>query len=113
TSPLSARLPSLSLRPPRAPPSFPPRRSSDLGGVPGSARRLRPPPGRTRRLRAPAGSSQDRLGPRRGEGPRRGSRPVRPHASHVRSEEHTSELQSPENLVCRELLEKQTIRVLG
>src|SRR2546426_5273983 len=32
-------------------------------------------------------------------------RPVRDH--HVRSEEHTSELQSPCNLVCRLLLEKK------
>src|SRR5256885_7338631 len=29
------------------------------------------------------------------------------HADHVRSEEHTSELQSPCNLVCRLLLEKK------
>src|SRR2546426_7521100 len=31
-----------------------------------------------------------------------------PHAKTVRSEEHTSELQSPCNLVCRLLLEKKT-----
>src|SRR2546426_12062333 len=31
-----------------------------------------------------------------------------PHGSEVRSEEHTSELQSPCNLVCRLLLEKKT-----
>src|SRR5256885_12524539 len=31
-----------------------------------------------------------------------------PHAGHSRSEEHTSELQSPCNLVCRLLLEKNT-----
>src|SRR5256885_16208737 len=31
----------------------------------------------------------------------------RPHASQERSEEHTSELQSPCNLVCRLLLEKK------
>src|SRR5258708_26812896 len=30
----------------------------------------------------------------------------------VRSEEHTSELQSPDHLVCRLLLEKKTTRVL-
>src|SRR5256885_10994358 len=33
--------------------------------------------------------------------------PIRAHGSHLRSEEHTSELQSPCNLVCRLLLEKK------
>src|SRR5690606_41919153 len=33
----------------------------------------------------------------------------RPHSVHARSEEHTSELQSRENLVCRLLLEKKNI----
>src|SRR5256885_12903087 len=33
-----------------------------------------------------------------------------PHGGSVRSEEHTSELQSPCNLVCRLLLEKKQIR---
>src|SRR5690606_40820057 len=33
-----------------------------------------------------------------------------PHAFRIRSEEHTSELQSRENLVCRLLLEKQNLR---
>src|SRR5258708_31714549 len=37
---------------------------------------------------------------------RRGARRVRP-ASGARSEEHTSELQSPDHLVCRLLLEKK------
>src|SRR5258708_29744789 len=36
---------------------------------------------------------------------------VRPEAGVVRSEEHTSELQSPDHLVCRLLLEKKKIRV--
>src|SRR5258708_26774712 len=38
----------------------------------------------------------------------RGSAPqlLRPHVRAVRSEEHTSELQSPDHLVCRLLLEK-------
>src|SRR5438552_14801224 len=31
----------------------------------------------------------------------------RGHATHTRSEEHTSELQSPDHLVCRLLLEKK------
>src|SRR2546426_2497381 len=34
-----------------------------------------------------------------------------PHDRHVRSEEHTSELQSPCNLVCRLLLEKKKARL--
>src|SRR5207244_12408070 len=42
--------------------------------------------------------------------PQRCSGPVqdhRPHSSQSRSEEHTSELQSPDHLVCRLLLEKK------
>src|SRR3989454_2267765 len=34
-----------------------------------------------------------------------------PHAAHLRSEEHTSELQSPCNLVCRLLLEKKKKKI--
>src|SRR5690606_41319379 len=39
--------------------------------------------------------------------PANGSTDVAPNANLVRSEEHTSELQSRENLVCRLLLEKK------
>src|SRR2546426_8122738 len=39
-------------------------------------------------------------------------RPPPPHAGQVRSEEHTSELQSPCNLVCRLLLEKKKKRTI-
>src|SRR5688500_19156976 len=52
------------------------------------------------------------LAPReRGEGGRRPGRgaPTTPSAARSRSEEHTSELQSPCNLVCRLLLEKKKI----
>src|SRR5690606_40021939 len=70
-------------------------------GRPGSLRQLPPPPGRQAR-----------------GGPQGGDRPgaEQNHASQVRhvplhldrrSEEHTSELQSRENLVCRLLLEKK------
>src|SRR2546427_7879113 len=38
-------------------------------------------------------------------------KPVRPVDQHGRSEEHTSELQSQSNLVCRLLLEKKKRRV--
>src|SRR5690606_40723564 len=85
---------------------FPTRRSSDLSsssdapdvrrGESGHARYARPcvclrdTPGH--------GSSHPLAG-----GPRRRQVPVHP----ARSEEHTSELQSRENLVCRLLLEKQ------
>src|SRR5436309_6955360 len=39
--------------------------------------------------------------------------PSAPHAGHVRSEEHTSELQSRENLVCRLLLEKKKKNIIS
>src|SRR6202142_4698294 len=39
--------------------------------------------------------------------PRRAGRGARPRHGRPRSEEHTSELQSPTNLVCRLLLEKK------
>src|SRR3712207_8564241 len=54
---------------------------------------------RARRLRQPA---------LRLRHPRLEDRP-RPHLHHVRSEEHTSELQSRQYLVCRLLLEKKNI----
>src|SRR4029077_14938234 len=41
--------------------------------------------------------------------PRRSCQPVRPAGARHRSEEHTSELQSHLNLVCRLLLEKKKI----
>src|SRR5438552_9246798 len=74
-----------------------------------SRRRPRParPAGRvTHRLRSadaraarpPGGSRPTAVG----EASRRGARPAR-----GRSEEHTSELQSPDHLVCRLLLEKK------
>src|SRR5256885_10896591 len=70
---------------------------------------FRSPPGRTRacrgrrpRARRPpvSGTARCRGSPRVGEGRRGSWRPCR-------SEEHTSELQSPCNLVCRLLLEKK------
>src|SRR5690606_41825606 len=90
-------------------PSFPTRRSSDL------------PPwlrlfGGLERARGPNRvGAQQRLhwchGPRlslRGEGRYHGG--DRQHHHRSRSEEHTSELQSRENLVCRLLLEKKKIQ---
>src|SRR2546430_5647863 len=60
--------------------------------------------GRALRRRArPAGRRKPGSGPRGGAAPRR----VRPLVRDRRSEEHTSELQSQSNLVCRLLLEKK------
>src|SRR5256885_12450578 len=53
-------------------------------------------------FRSPAGGGQPRPAP----GSRAAARPG-PRAAARRSEEHTSELQSPCNLVCRLLLEKK------
>src|SRR5438552_13345497 len=74
---------------PRHLPSFPTRRSSDL----------RPRPAEGRRE---AGARDTH---RSGHVGARGSAPSRRRA--LRSEEHTSELQSPDHLVCRLLLEKK------
>src|SRR5688572_32410652 len=75
--------------------SFPTRRSSDLGAA-GPRRR---PPGRS--SHRSAGCAAAATGNTRGA----------PRVFPVRSEEHTSELQSQSNLVCRLLLEKKkTIR---
>src|SRR5690606_41884163 len=77
--------------------SFPTRRSSDLhllrAGYPA-----------LRRLGGAGGASAD--GKRRAV-PARRAEPGRLRAQRARSEEHTSELQSRENLVCRLLLEKK------
>src|SRR5690606_35628931 len=61
-----------------------------------------PKPKPSKTLAPPASSKGDLVFPT--SGPRYGG--VKPHARKVRSEEHTSELQSRENLVCRLLLEK-------
>src|SRR3712207_7406191 len=65
-------------------------------------------------LRLPSG--RDRRSPRgRGAGVRRhgrrGTAPARAHRGGGRSEEHTSELQSRQYLVCRLLLEKKKLRI--
>src|SRR5207244_12805791 len=80
-----------SSRHPRDLHSFPTRRSSDLCRSP---RETRTPPHLRRGRR---GGRRHRR--RRASSRRRGSR--------LRSEEHTSELQSPDHLVCRLLLEKK------
>src|SRR5256885_9214975 len=60
---------------------------------------------RSRRDRARPGRLTARASASRGR--RRRRPPQRPRAPASRSEEHTSELQSPCNLVCRLLLEKK------
>src|SRR5688500_19989523 len=73
--------------PPRALRSFPTRRSSDLCPACSSARRARRR-ALTRRVTTASTSWKSR-------------------SRRCRSEEHTSELQSPCNIVCRLMLEKQ------
>src|SRR5690606_41185189 len=90
-------------------PSFPTRRSSDLMSY--SLFRPCPHPagrgGRTlSRFRFRAGSGPGR----RSAAHARSPLGVRSTGFRVRSEEHTSELQSRENLVCRLLLEKKKTR---
>src|SRR5438552_14825902 len=65
-----------------------------------------------RSLGIPMGVLNPRYGPAalRGHGPHQNDRALRPSSvnrARKRSEEHTSELQSPDHLVCRLLLEKK------
>src|SRR5207253_10752441 len=77
-----------------------------------------PPPPRstlfpyTTLFRSPTGR-RGRRRPRRGRAPHRGRRSHRVVVRTTRSEEHTSELQSRGQLVCRLLLEKKTERRQG
>src|SRR5690606_40080641 len=84
--------------------SFPTRRSSDLpGSSPSSSRSAQASRGARSRSRRRAWPSP---APRRDLRPAQ-ARPPSADAPVLRSEEHTSELQSRENLVCRLLLEKK------
>src|SRR5207244_13588341 len=84
-------------------PSFPTRRSSDLACRPPPPRPGSPAPSSPPACRSPR--------PPPGPGPPPGRRPASPprrgRGRRRRSEEHTSELQSPDHLVCRLLLEKK------
>src|SRR5690606_41179599 len=101
-SPLHYCFGSMLRRPPSSTP-FPTRRSSDLGRARVAVQLRRPAgdgriaPARRGRLRA--------LRLRLPQLP--GRRGIPPRDRAPRSEEHTSELQSRENLVCRLLLEKK------
>src|SRR3712207_8821844 len=59
-------------------------------------------------VQARAGRREQRARPRPRHGPRQGQRRRKDLDLHPRSEEHTSELQSRQYLVCRLLLEKKT-----
>src|SRR5690606_41557692 len=102
-----------SCRPPLPLPPFPTRRSSDLLERPGrQPLRLLPLVGREHPLALLLQLAGERLldlGGDRQRGVRRAERLDRALEAerHLRSEEHTSELQSRENLVCRLLLEKK------
>src|SRR5699024_12596901 len=95
-----------------APHSFPTRRSSDLyGSTVASMRRadssLRRPPGSRRTPARSSASVMDVIAALSTSTDRRG-RAGRKHTHYpLRSEEHTSELQSRFDLVCRLLLEKK------
>src|SRR5690606_41789784 len=87
--------------------SFPTRRSSDLRRLPTFMPRCWKP-SRSRRRRRPAASPFRSISaPPWPVGRRCSSRRPVSSSRRTRSEEHTSELQSRENLVCRLLLEKK------
>src|SRR5699024_11924716 len=95
--------------PPRGPHAFPTRRSSDLavldrtGGV--AILQLRPQ-AHVRRRRQPGQPDQWRVAERGLQGFVTRHRVLEPRRFSARSEEHTSELQSRFELVCRLLLEQ-------
>src|SRR5690606_41578348 len=99
--------------PPRHLPSFPTRRSSDLPGGAGSE--PLETTGNPGHRRAAAQTYRHAVGAGRAPAGRPGflppaeENPLTLFGVDDRSEEHTSELQSRENLVCRLLLEKKKI----
>src|SRR5207244_13643559 len=90
--------------------SFPTRRSSDLRSTPRYTERPCPrDPGHVHQLRVYALMEKARLVGERAQGVQhlREYRGLETLQLLLRSEEHTSELQSPDHLVCRLLLEKK------
>src|SRR5690606_41660101 len=106
--PLPARLVVDSSAAPRGLPPFPTRRSSDLGGL-GHGEQVHRHPPRAASRAATASVTSARVSICACARPSAAPRPARRSAPapRSRSEEHTSELQSRENLVCRLLLEKK------
>src|SRR5690606_39385386 len=100
-------------RRPRAPHSSPTRRSSDLKDVKGAGRGVPAPADQQGRRRggnvvvAPSMVRPEYAYLNRHLLAERGGPALRVSPEDARSEEHTSELQSRENLVCRLLLEKK------
>src|SRR5258708_14782259 len=94
-------------RPPRSTPfPYPPVFGSALGDGLDPPRRPARRDERQQPSPAPAAAGRDPRAPRPLRMAREGARP-RSALGHGRSEEHTSELQSPDHLVCRLLLEKK------
>src|SRR5205807_9084287 len=95
-------------------PSFPTRRSSDLANERHAAHPRQVLVGDEQVEPAPA-QPRERLFRRRAglDPPRLPLEREAQHRQHRRSEEHTSELQSPCNLVCRLLLEKKKSKFNG
>src|SRR5688500_19062431 len=92
--------------------AFPTRRSSDLAGVVrDAARSAGDGRGAARRAASLADPARESLAGRDrvASGARRRGEAGCRSAARVRSEEHTSELQSPCNLVCRLLLQKKIV----
>src|SRR2546426_7597902 len=79
---------------------------SARGALAGARRARAGPPGHARDDAAARRRDEGR-GPARGGAPHAGGRVAGREGRRGRSEEHTSELQSPCNLVCRLLLEKK------
>src|SRR5690606_41517382 len=86
--------------------ALPISRSRAAGGCRAAPPRSAAPPGRAAGARRSAAQPAGRARPRPPCGPARGGAASAGPAT-ARSEEHTSELQSRENLVCRLLLEKK------
>src|SRR5690606_41279940 len=99
--------------PPRAPPPFPTRRSSDLSDTPVPAPPAATEPNDPAELACPcalllldptshvSGGGSSGVPMDSGPARTRSFLPAHPRTQKYRSEEHTSELQSRENLVCR------------
>src|SRR2546430_12673510 len=96
-------------RPPRST-LFPTRRSSDLGDIDACflMERIVAEVQRTTKRGSAVGAGSEKYILPSSSSPNPGGIDIVPRNGNLRSEEHTSELQSQSNLVCRLLLEKKT-----